>query len=175
MADLTQKSFEQLVRDHHRRLLAYAISLVDDEHGAQDIVQNALVTAYVSVEKLDDVQAFGPWVRGIVRNKAHEWRRAQNLVGLESDYLEVVESQHRQWDELEAESGQSAMAALQGCLKKLSTGLAQAVDLFYMHRLSGRDVASKLGEEESTVRKRLQRARTQLGDCITHTLEAQNA
>ncbi|MEO1995058.1 MAG: hypothetical protein ABGZ17_07265 [Planctomycetaceae bacterium] len=40
------KAFEILVRRHHRRLLGYAISIVDDENTARDVVQDAFVVAH---------------------------------------------------------------------------------------------------------------------------------
>jgi len=171
LSDESAKSFEILVRQHHRRLLAYANSILEDDHAARDIVQDAFVFAYQNLNKFDATKDFGAWVRGIVRNKCKEWRRKRELVPVDDKLLEVIESQHQQWDELEASSGQRAMAALQGCLPKLSEPLAKVVDLFYMKRFSGRRVSKELEEDEATIRKRLQRARKQLGDCITKTLQ----
>lgn len=173
MATASSKSFEILVRQHHRRLLAYALSILGDEHAARDVVQDAFVTAYQTLDKFDASKDFGAWVRGILRNKCHEWRRTRNFVAVDEELLEVIDHQHREWDALEAETGGQVMAALQTCLPKLSHPLSQVVDLFYMNRFSGKDVASEIGEEEATVRKRLQRARKQLGECITKTLQTQ--
>ncbi len=174
LATASSKSFEILVRQHHRRLLAYALSILGDEHAARDVVQDAFVTAYQTLDKFDASKDFGAWVRGILRNKCHEWRRTRNFVAVDEELLEVIDHQHREWDELEAETGGKVMAALQTCLPKLSNPLSQVVNLFYMNRLSGKDVASEIGEEEATVRKRLQRARKQLGECITRTLQTQD-
>lgn len=165
------KAFEILVRRHHRRLLAYAVSIVNDENTARDVVQDAFVIAYRRLDEFDASKDFAAWVRGIVRNRCRESRRArQKLVLVDEGTLHAIEQQHLSWDAQESEHDGCLLRALQSCLAKLPDMLQQAVNLFYLQKLSGADVASRIGVEEATIRKRLQRARQALGDCITHTL-----
>lgn len=164
------KAFEILVRQHHRRLLAYAGTITRDPGAAPDIVQDAFVAAYRNLDKFDVSRDFGSWIRGIVRNKCKEWGRSRKFVPLDEQLLEKVEAQHREWDEREAASGTKLFAALHDCIAKLPDLMSQAVQLFYMKRLSGAEVASRVGADEAAVRKRLQRARGQLGECITKKL-----
>jgi len=167
------KAFEILVRRHHRRLLAYAISIVADENSARDVVQNAFVVAHRRLADFDTSKDFAAWMRGIVRNECHAARREENrLVLVESRTLESVEQQHQTWDSSEAEHNHCVLRVMHGCLSRLPEGLHQAVNLFYMQKLSGAEVARRAGAEEATIRKRLQRARQTLRDCITQTLEA---
>ena len=162
----SEAAFEILVRQHHRRLLAYAISITGDPDVAPDIVQDAFVVAYENLEKFDAAKDFGAWMRGIVRNKSREWNRSRKLVTMDEEMLEVLEQKHRVWDNQEAESGIRIFSALQECLTKLPQVMGQAINLFYFQQLSGADIADRLGVGEAAVRKRLQRARTQLGECI---------
>ncbi len=167
------KAFEILVRRHHRRLLAYATSITGDENTARDVVQDAFLVAHHKLSEFDASKDFGAWMRGIVRNRCHETRRAESrLVLVEANVLEAIEKQHTAWDTSEAEQDGCALQALRECLNKLPDLMQQAINLFYMQRLSGAEVASRIGSEEATIRKRLQRARQNLGDCITKTLEA---
>jgi RNA polymerase sigma factor (sigma-70 family) len=167
------KAFEILVRRHHRRLLAYATSILKDENTARDVVQDAFVVAHRRLDEFDTSRDFAAWMRGIVRNRCRETVRAEvRMLLVPSATLETVEQQHQEWDSGEAEHDACVLRALQGCIGKLPDLLQQAVNLFYLQRLSGADVATRVGAEESTVRKRLQRARQTLGDCITKTLEA---
>lgn len=164
------KAFEILVRQHHRRLLAYASSITNNHHSAADIVQDAFVAAYENLEKFDVTKDFGAWIRGNVRNKCRQYARERRFVTVEPEILESIEAQHREWDDRDADSGANLFAALQDCLTTLPDLMSQAVNLFYMQRLSGAEVASRLDADEAAVRKRLQRARVQLGDCITKKL-----
>ena len=167
------KAFEILVRRHHRRLLGYAISILGDENTARDVVQDAFVVAHRRLDDFDTSSDFGAWMRGIVRNRCHEVHRAESrLVLVETSTLEAVEQQHQDWDVSEAEHNRCVLRALHGCLAKLPEPLLQVVNLFYMQMLSGAEVAHRIGREQATIRKRLQRARQNLSDCITTILEA---
>lgn len=167
------KAFEILVRRHHRRLLAYAVSIVGDENTARDVVQDSFVVAHRRLSEFDTDRDFAAWMRGIVRNRCHEVHRSdKRLVLVEANVLDAIEQQHTAWDSGEAEHDRCVMRALHSCIGKLPEMLQQVVNLFYLQRLSGAEVATRAGAEEATVRKRLQRARQTLGDCITKTVEA---
>ncbi len=165
------KAFEILVRQHHRRLLAYAFSITGGNDAARDLVQDAFVIAWTNLEKFDVTRDFGSWMRGIVRNKVREWARAQKLVGMDEEMLEAIEAQHRSWDQQESETGTDLFAVLHRCIRKLPELMGKAVDLFYLQKLSGVEVAKRLDADEAAIRKRLQRARAQLGKCITQQSE----
>lgn len=170
---LETKAFEILVRRHHRRLLAYAISIVGDENTARDVVQDSFVVAHRRLSDFDTGKDFAAWMRGIVRNRCREVYRAERrLVLVEANILDTIEQQHQSWDSHEADHDGCVMRALHACIGKLPQLLQQVVNLFYLQRLSGAEVATRTGAEEPTVRKRLQRARQTLGDCITKTVEA---
>ncbi len=169
-ADPDLTAFEILVRQHHRRLLAYAAAILHDPEAAQDVVQNAFLTAYEKLGSFDPTRDFAAWMRGIVRNKCREWVRADRLLLVPDETIEAIEQQHRAWDELEANQDRTVLATLHECLAKLPDLLAEAVRLFYLEDLSGAEVARRLQSGEAAVRKRLQRAREQLGQCIHQSL-----
>lgn len=170
--DRPYKAFEILVRRHHRRIIGYAISISGDEDAARDIVQESFLIAWERLDDFDTGKDFGAWVRGIVRNKCHEYSRANKHLVIADDVLEAVESQHQIWDQRETETDQSVFAVMHNCLGKLPEQLSQAVNLFYLQRLSGAEVAERVGADEAAIRKRLQRARVALADCITNGVQA---
>ena len=158
------KVFEILTRENHRRLLAFDQSLVKNHTAAEDIVQDALVTAYNKIEQFDQSKCFAAWVRGIIKLKYFEWLRKNKDVQLEDQLLEYLEATHNEWDE--AENGRAVVSYLTQCMKKLPDALLRATEMFYMKNMSGKAVAERLDTSEDTIRKRLQRARIQLGSCI---------
>ena len=171
VAAVDSKAFEILVRQHHRRLLAYALALVSAEPAAEDIVQDAFLAAYERLAQFDPSRDFGAWMRGIVRNKYREWARGRREIVVDDAALEQIEQQHQRWDCAEEAPG-DALRALRNCLTKLPPAMCRVVDLFYMQRLPGAEVASRLAESPATVRKRLQRARQKLASCIGKALRS---
>lgn len=65
-----REAFGELVRRHRAQALGLAGSLTNDAHLAEDVVQEALIRAFLHVGSLADTGLFRPWLHRIVRNQA---------------------------------------------------------------------------------------------------------
>lgn len=65
-----QEAFGELIRRHRAKVYGYARTIVPEAHAAEDIVQDALIRAFLHLGKLVDVGRFLPWMHRIVRNQA---------------------------------------------------------------------------------------------------------
>jgi len=166
MTDIVdRKAFAVLAKEHHRNLLAYARALTKDSHTSRDIVQDAFVVAWRNLGTFDVTRDFGSWMRGIVRNKWRETlRKDARQVTLDEETLECLEADAREWDGLADQGG--VFGKLEGCLKKLPETLSLAVQTFYYEGHSGEEAAEALDLNSATLRKRLERARTGLRECL---------
>ena len=63
-------AFEELLRAHAGRMLAVARRLLSNEEDARDIVQDAFLSAFRSIERFDGQAALGTWLHRIVVNAA---------------------------------------------------------------------------------------------------------
>lgn len=169
---LAPKGFEALVRAHHRRLLAYALALVRRNDVAEDLAQEALLVAHRNLGRFDAERDFGAWVRGIIRMKYLEWTRSHRLERRSEAQIEEIDACHRQWDQAAEEGRGDALAALRACRQDLGSHIVETLDLYYSDQHSCADIAARLGTSEVVVRKRLQRAREALGDCLKKRLGA---
>ena len=164
--ELDRGEFSRLAREHHRMLLVYARSLVRDAEAAREIVQEALVAAWKSMGRFDVTKDFGSWLRGIVRNK---WRDYCRKMGRRPEFadedLAELEGSLAVWEGPQDHDG-AVFGALEDCRGKLPEAFAQAVSCFYYEGLSGDEAAGKLGINAGTLRKRLERARSALRDCM---------
>src|SRR6185295_12678910 len=169
---LEPKGFEALVREHHRRLLAYAIALTRRNDVAEDLAQDALLIAHRDLAKFDATRDFGAWVRGIIRMKYFEWTRSHRLEQMSEAQIAEIDAQHREWDQAADAGRGDALAALRLCREELGDHVVATLDLFYADQRSCADIAARLKTTEVVVRKRLQRARDVLGDCLKKKLGA---
>ncbi len=167
------KAFEILVREHHRRILAYALSLTQRSDVAEDLVQDAFVVAFRKLDQFDPNRNFGSWVRGIVRFKYFEWTRKQRLCTMDEQTLEVLDLRYREWDESVEEGLGDMLEALRQCLRKLKERARQTIALFYEERLSCLEIAERMNASESAVKKRLERIRNQLQQCIQFRISSE--
>jgi RNA polymerase sigma-70 factor (ECF subfamily) len=68
-------AFQQLVQRHQRRAFAIAIGLVRDENDAREVVQEAFLRVYRSLDKFQGGSSFFTWLYRIVTNLAIDLMR----------------------------------------------------------------------------------------------------
>ncbi|ATF11203.1 RNA polymerase sigma factor [Brevibacillus brevis X23] len=66
-----QEAFSELVRRHRSKVYGYARSYTQEAFLAEDIVQDALIRAFLHLGTLVDSRRFLPWLHRIVRNQAY--------------------------------------------------------------------------------------------------------
>jgi RNA polymerase sigma factor (sigma-70 family) len=147
-----ERAFEAIVERYRRPLLRHARRLVGDAR-AEDVVQQALVSAWTALERGDDVRELGAWLHRIVRNTGLNALRAQRESTELKDSLaggaapqEVLERRLTVRETLEA------LAALperqrEALLRTAVEGRSQA------------EVAESLGLTDGAVRQLVHRAR----------------
>lgn len=64
------EAFNELVVRHRMKAFTWANHISQDPHLAEDIVQDALLRAFLHLGTLMDCSRFVPWLKGIVRNQA---------------------------------------------------------------------------------------------------------
>ncbi|MCB1202836.1 MAG: sigma-70 family RNA polymerase sigma factor [Verrucomicrobiae bacterium] len=159
-------NFATLVRDHHRELLVYANALCGNSATARDIVQDAFIVAYEKFAIFDVTRDFGSWMRGIVRNKWREWLRRNRRYDLGDHELARMDADIAVWQSKRLKDETPLFEALEECLSRLPETLRQTIEAYYYEGRSGDEAALRLGVEPAAVRKRLQRARTLLKQCL---------
>jgi RNA polymerase sigma factor (sigma-70 family) len=161
-------AFGELVERHGPRLVALARRLLRDDAEAEDVTQEALLQAYLGLDRLREPERFSSWAYGIVLNLAKMRLRSRRdgafpladpaggrsvPAGLvhEPSPEEVVETRE-------------VWARVQRAVDVLPAEQRRAVLLHYVDGLSCEEIAALLGEPTGTVRVRLHRARARLRD-----------
>jgi len=164
-----RQAFAILAREHHRGLLTYARSLLRNESSSADLVQDAFVTAWRNLDRFDATRDFGAWMRGIVRNKWREHlRKHSREVDIDDEKLEVWEARFAKWDEARQTGKGEMFDQLEDCLERLPEPMHEVVDRYYYRDEPSGTIASALEIGAAALRKRLQRAREALRDCLEH-------
>jgi len=66
-----REAFGELVRLHRAQALGWANTIARDSYMAEDIVQEALIRAFLHLGTLVDTDRFLPWLHRIIRNQAY--------------------------------------------------------------------------------------------------------
>ena len=70
---------ERLFREHWPRAYRAALLVTGDAAAAEDIAQEAFLSAVRHLDRFDRRRPFAPWLHRIVVNRAIDWTRARKL------------------------------------------------------------------------------------------------
>ncbi len=160
-ADNTE-AFRLLLERYYTLAFAIALHFVVQPETAQDLVQEAMLQAYLSLDHLRDATRFKSWFYGIVLNVCRSWRRRQQTspLSLEIWNQELLMASSADPSSLAEEN--ELQCALQEAIEQLSEKSRVVTLLFYYEDLSVANIAHLLNLSPAAVKSRLFQGRKQL-------------
>lgn len=152
-------AFEVLARRHGPLMRAYARRLARSFDEADDVVQDALITAWKDIGTLQDGTAVKAWLMRIVGHRAVDAGRRRKSHGNVDDQPETADKAPT--PDQAAVAG-SARQALSSALARLPEEQRRCWVLKEYGGQSYEEIAETLGISAASVRGRLARARTTL-------------
>lgn len=101
-------AFNELMVRHRKQAFHWAHQYTNDPFLAEDIVQEALISAFLYLGSLEHIEKFIPWFRKIITNQALMHLRRGGPYGKERPFSSL--SQHR--DDLESDYGSDSIEAI---------------------------------------------------------------
>jgi RNA polymerase sigma factor (sigma-70 family) len=145
-------AFAALVERNRPRVEAVVKRMVGEE--AEDLVQEALLRAYVGLSQLRDPEHFGAWLCGIAVNLAKMRLRRRAL----ETHAFAEPTSDGGFEEREL------LWMVRDALESLPEGQRDAVLMHYIDGLSCEEIAAVLDSSPGAIRVRLHRARQQLAE-----------
>ncbi len=160
--------FEILVREHADMLTAYLRSILWDTNAVDDVFQETMLVAWRRLDDYDRQRPFGPWLRGIAARLVLQHRRKAARGGLSCapEVLAALDARFETMTQMPGDSFRNRVDRLLECLKKLPEKLRTVIELTYAREIMLRQVALAVGSSEEAVKKRVQRGRQLLADCL---------
>ncbi len=160
--------FEILVREHSDMLVAYLRAVVRDRAAVEDLFQETMMVAWRRLDDFDRSRPFGPWLRGIASKLVLAHGRKTRRRGLVCNEVVLIRLDE-QMDRLSQRRGDTfdeKISALRDCVGRLDEPYAEAVRLRYLEGRGAAHIAAQLEISREALKKRLQRARARLLDCL---------
>ena len=168
MSHRDSTAFMILVEEHTPMLMTYLRAMVFDPEAAEDLFQDTMVTAWRRLETFDSSRPFPAWIRGIARNHVLEYYRdvRRRPSWCTDAVLQELDLRMEQIASRPGDTWGEKLSALGECLAALPEDSRRVVDLHYRDAMTTEAIASSLGTRREAIKKRLQRARTWLADCL---------
>lgn len=154
-----REAFSELVRRHEQPLYRHARSMGMSHDGALDLVQDALVRAFVRIRQCRNPAHFRAWVFRILRNLLIDYSRDVRRREVPLDALSNSLA-------VEAPGRSDEGAAIARALGELPELLREAFLLKHDADYSYEEIAEITGSGVSAVKMRVHRAREQLREAL---------
>ena len=165
-----RRAFDELIVRHQPIALALAIRIVGGRERAQELTQEAILHAYLSLDSIRKPNSFRAWLCSIVVNLCKSYLRRPRVETLSFEML----SGGRSFDSLPfsdsapqphvAAEARETHRLILAAVAQLSPANQDAVLLYYFEQLSVREIASLLQISVPAVKGRLHKSRRKLRD-----------
>lgn len=151
------EAYSQLVNRYKIAIYHHCFAIVHDEDAAEDMAQEAFITAYYQLKKYDDHYKFSTWLFKISTNRCLDYlKRGSKVIPLEEDAASAIVSR-------EPSPHQSAeMQELHDAVNQLQPKYRAVISLYYWQGLEYADIAAAMGAPLNSVRVWLLRAKKEL-------------
>ena len=165
-------SFGVLIERHRKMAERVAKGVMGNADVARDLAQEAMLQAYLSLDRLRRPERFQSWVYGIVLNVCRSYIRDQKTAfysleamtgGLRFEPRPLTDAEP---DPQEVAEAQELHETVLGAVNGLSPKVRATTLLFYYDQLSIQEIAATLGISVTAVKGRLHKARGQLRELL---------
>jgi len=140
----------------HRDMYRYAAWLSRDKAIAEDVVQEALLRAWKSLESLRDDAAAKPWLLTIVRRENARYFERKRLETVDIDNLTASQAA------LLAEEPDDELDDMRQAIYELDDDYREPLVLQVLMGFSTNEIGEQMGLKQGAVLTRLHRARAKL-------------
>ena len=162
-------AFADLMRSYHAFVHAIVVGVVDNSHDAEEVVQDAFLSAYRGLRQLEDTAKFKSWLAEITRNCARQWLRKQRgeTVPLDEVSEEMLQTADSPDERLTRQEQRELIRRTMETLPQKDRDIAHA---FYLEGASYDELTSTHGLSYNAIAFRLSRAKRQLSKRLQYLL-----
>jgi RNA polymerase sigma-70 factor (ECF subfamily) len=151
-------AFTVLVNRYEEGIYAYILGRTRDPEKSQEVVQDAFITAYTTIDRLEKAGSFRSWVIGIALNLLR--RRKKEIAN-----VDLLEGAQEERDEgLSRMANEETLEAVRDAITELPENYRTALQMHYFDKQRGRAIGQELGVSEGAVHMILLRARKALAE-----------
>jgi RNA polymerase sigma-70 factor, ECF subfamily len=163
-----EAAWEELVRQHTRRVYGLCYRFTNSGQEAQDLTQEVFLRVFRTLRTFHSAEgSFGTWLTRVTRNLLidhYRRTRQERVTDSIEEQLPMLEEEGAAAAARpdQAVAGREASEILQATLQKLSPDLREAVILRDLQEMEYREIAEVLQIPEGTVKSRINRGRAEL-------------
>jgi len=159
-----QKSYAGIYQKYAKAMYNTSLRIVNNTGDAEDILQDAFVDAFASLDAFQYRSTFGAWLKKIVINKSINHLRKKKIDLIDIDKTAVGEQP--QDETLDEKDLQLKVEEIKKAVKLLPNGYRTVLSLYLFEGYDHEEIAEILKVTHATVRTQYMRAKQKLVSLI---------
>lgn len=151
----------QLYKLYSKAMYNTAWRITNDPDDAEDVLQEAFISAFRNLKHFRQDATFGSWLKKIVINKAINFLKRKKMETLPDEEL---------WDVAEPETEEFAepltVERVKKAIQQLPDGYRSVLSLYLLEGYDHREIGEILGISESTSKSQFNRSKKKLRDLL---------
>jgi RNA polymerase sigma-70 factor (ECF subfamily) len=161
-----RSAYYRIYELYSRSMYNVCFRIVGNEDDADDVLQEAFISAFNNLDHYRGDATFGAWLKRIVVNKAINVLKKKRMEPLpEDDRWDVPEevNESHEYEDLTVERVKKA-------IQQLPDGYRSVLSLYLLEGYDHQEIGEILGVSESTSKSQLNRAKNKLREMLTSVL-----
>jgi len=159
-----QDAYYQLYMLYSRSMYNVGYRIVQNQEEAEDVLQEAFISAFRNLGSYRGDSTFGSWLKRIVINKAINALKQKRSMRLEADQAETIEDQAGETDELAGYP--FSVERIKRAIALLPDGYRAVFSLYLLEGYDHQEIAGILGITESTSKSQFNRSKKKLKEIL---------
>ena len=152
-----KEAFIKLIDGYMTQMYKVAKTRLKNEEDIGDAIQETILSAFTGIKELRNTKYFNTWIVKILINKCNDIIAKNKIVYIESyDEIKNQELKLSISDDIDSKIDCDNM------LEILSQEYRTVVVMYYVNRLTTKEIGKILNEKEGTIKSRLSRAKQKL-------------
>jgi len=156
----SQKAQFQLYKLYYKAMYSVSLRIVNDEMEAEDVMQEAFLSAFKKMESYKGEVSFGAWLKRIVVNRSLDCLKKRKV------QFEEVDERTTQIAEYQMKTKDLDMNVLKLAIQDLSDGYRVVLSLYLIEGYDHEEISQILGISNSASRTQLLRAKKKLRELL---------
>ncbi len=172
--DGKEEGYNFLYQQTYQKSYYVALKYMKQEEAALDVLQDAYIKAFQSLEQLQDAEKFAGWFSRIVATKALDELKKKKIVlfsQMQTEEKDISMEEILEDDRIDTQpelalDKEETSRLVQEMIGSLSDEQRFCIIMFYVEEMSVKEIAETLGVSENTVKSRLNYGRKNIKEQV---------
>lgn len=155
-----QKAQFQLYKLYYKSMYSVSRRIVNDEMEAEDVMQEAFLSAFRKMDSYIGEVSFGAWLKRIVVNRSLDHLKKKKV------QFEEINERTQEVEDYQMLTHEVDVKMLQAAIQRLPDGYRVVLSLFLIEGYDHEEISQILGISNSSSRTQLLRAKNKLRDLL---------